>query len=134
MTDTAAIERRWTPRRRGHIYCSPGCGAGCTFAAFERAETEAAKLAKKLGRDWTPRVWENLGWHYEARSPCDRIRVSPFVFRGKIESYTAFIGDPEGAGGIWTGSGSNPTTALEEAKKQARAALAFYREFEDCVR
>ncbi len=65
----------WKPRLRAAdgrcaaIYCSPACGGGCTRAAFERAKEDAAKLCARLGPGWTPHVWENLGWHWCAKSP-----------------------------------------------------------------
>lgn len=60
------MERDWTPKRRGKIYCSPACGLGCTHAEFMTATRKAKALVKRLGAGWKPRVWENLGWHYEA--------------------------------------------------------------------
>jgi len=56
----------WKPVRRGPIYCSPGCGAKCTYKAYLKAKRDADYLAKSLGKDWKPEVWENLGWHYQA--------------------------------------------------------------------
>lgn len=59
----------WTPRRVGELYCSPGCGGGCTWEAYERATDHASLLALRLGDGWEPRVWENLGWHWSAQLP-----------------------------------------------------------------
>jgi hypothetical protein len=56
----------WTPVRRGDAYCAPSCGAGCTFAAYELAVQRAEHLSAQLGDGWTYRVWENMGWFYEA--------------------------------------------------------------------
>lgn len=56
----------WKPKRRGNIYCAPACGRGCTYAEFVLAQTQGKRLAKRLGRGWEARIWENLGWHYEA--------------------------------------------------------------------
>lgn len=55
----------WKPRKRGAIYCSPACGAKCLKADYDRCVREADALAKLLGPGWVPRIWENLGWHYE---------------------------------------------------------------------
>jgi hypothetical protein len=53
--------------RRQHLtFCSRECGAGCTVMAHDRATIEARELCDRLGRDWEPVVWENLGWHYKA--------------------------------------------------------------------
>lgn len=58
-------EPDWTPRREGNTYCSPACGGGCTLEAYRKAEHEAIALASRLGPNWKPVVWENLGWHYK---------------------------------------------------------------------
>lgn len=58
--------RDWTPKRVGDRYCSPGCGGGCTYHAFAMAKQKARALCTMLGPSWKPRVWENLGWFYEA--------------------------------------------------------------------
>ena len=58
----------WKPKRRGPLYCSPACGGGCTWSAFEEANRKAKAMAAKLGAKWKPRVWENLGWHYAIRA------------------------------------------------------------------
>jgi hypothetical protein len=47
-------------------FCGSGCGGKCRRAAYDRACREATELAAKLGAGWKGRVWENLGWHYEA--------------------------------------------------------------------
>lgn len=56
----------WKPRRKGDTYCSPACGNHCTKAAFDLAHKRGAALAKRCGKGWSYKVWENLGWHYEA--------------------------------------------------------------------
>lgn len=58
-------EKGWKPVKRGALYCSPRCGGGCTYAAYRAAEREAAALAKRMGPGWVPRVWENMGWHWQ---------------------------------------------------------------------
>ena len=68
-------DRSWKPVRRGALYCAPACGRGCTWREYNTARKKAAALAKRLGPRWTSRVWENLGWHYAAVSPCGRGQV-----------------------------------------------------------
>lgn len=67
----------WKPVRRGKVYCAPACGRQCTWQQYQSAKREAAKLAKRLGRAWKPYVWENLGWHWQVKSPKRGISVSP---------------------------------------------------------
>lgn len=59
-------ELSWRAVRRGRVYCSPACGAGCTHAAYLKATRKALALAKRMGPGWAPRVSENMGWHYRA--------------------------------------------------------------------
>lgn len=63
------VLENWTPRALpGGIYCSPACGGAkgfCKRADFDRATMDAGALAAQLGDGWEPRVWENLGWHWE---------------------------------------------------------------------
>jgi hypothetical protein len=68
-------EQDWTPVRRGTIYCSPACGKGCTHYEYERVQHLARELADRLGVGWARYVWENLGWHYKAISPCENVEV-----------------------------------------------------------
>lgn len=56
---------RWVPVLRGDIYCSPGCGGRCKKADYDKAVEQAGFVAAALGHGWTPRISENLGWHYE---------------------------------------------------------------------
>lgn len=84
----------WTPVRKGDIYCSPACGAGCKFSDFKKATADAKALCKKLGPGWKPRVWENLMWHFEARRGF--MSISPLGDTGK---YTSLLGTKEGLGG-----------------------------------
>jgi hypothetical protein len=67
------MRRDWTPQLRGKIYCSPACGGTkgfCTRAAYDRAVKDSADLAQRLGDDWEPVVWENLGWHWRVGKGC----------------------------------------------------------------
>lgn len=57
---------RHTPVRKGLVYCSPYCGAGCTLAAHTHATVQAKRLCEALGPQWEPMVWENFGWHWGA--------------------------------------------------------------------
>src|SRR4051812_35218771 len=70
----------WKPRRIGPLYCSPACGGRCTWeehqAALRAAQSLATNLETLTGRrGWKLVIWENLGWHSKAVSPCGRIKV-----------------------------------------------------------
>ena len=64
----------------GQIYCSPACGAGCTYDAYLKANSDAEALAsvcaKRIGGVWNPRVWENLGWRWEVVQEGTNIAIS----------------------------------------------------------
>lgn len=59
---------------------------GCTWVAYQKAKADAVALCKVLGPGWKPRLWENLGWHYEASHYQMRVTYSKF---GKV--YTAWF-------------------------------------------
>lgn len=116
----------WKPVRRGAIYCAPACGHGCTHAEFKaataKAKTLCALLSQQSVKGWKPRVWENLGWHYAAISPCGRIKVHPLD--AGWSGYTAFIGYPESPGGTWTGQAPTPLNAVKKAAAAAKDFLS----------
>jgi len=120
----------WKAIRRGKIYCAPACGAGCTWAAFELANRRAAALVRKLSKgdlEWEPRVWENMGWHFSARSLCKRFDVSEHRHGNKVTGYAAFLNVPsEMPGGKWVGKSDTPLEAVEDARRQAREHLEKY--------
>lgn len=113
----------WKPERRGSIFCSPACGAGCTYVAYELAGAQAhALISAFTGSDleWIPRVWENLGWHWEIRSKCGRFSLWP-----SHGVFHAHLNVPGGLpGGRWVGVGTTAADAIEGARRQARAHLA----------
>ncbi len=87
----------------------------------QEATTAAKALAKALGSKWKIRVWENMGWHYNVASPCNQVKITPFIYGGKIDSYTAFFGSAEDnyCGGRWAESGKTPKAALRAVIKRA---------------
>ena len=62
-----AVPDEWTPIHDGETYCSPACGARCTRAAFDAATAQVQALVAELGEGWEQEIWENLGWHFEAK-------------------------------------------------------------------
>ena len=57
-----------SPVQVGNTYCSPACGHGCKLSQYRKAVCGAAALQKKLKGNWEGRVFEKLGWHFEANS------------------------------------------------------------------
>jgi hypothetical protein len=93
-----ALSGRTTPVLDGLVYCSPRCGFQCTRKAFDRATTEAAHLAHRLGPGWKPHVWENCGWHYEVSMLDGLVEVRPTLGIGgtlsgdwKVQGYSCWI-------------------------------------------
>lgn len=115
--------RGWTPRRRGLIYCSPACGASCTWAKYQQANKDAKALAKRLGKGWTIRVWENMGWFYQAISPCQRIKVSGPSYG--LKDFTAYLGDADPCGGgRWVASSKTPIGSVRDVVHKAMENIA----------
>lgn len=75
MSKSLAIVRtsaRWTPFRSGTAYCSPACGSNCQYLDYVNAKLQANRTARNLGEGWSPRIWENGGWHWSIRKgACD---------------------------------------------------------------
>lgn len=86
------------------------------MAEYEAARLAGKSLAKTLGRGWTWKVWENLGWHYKAISPCGRIKVT--------SHNCAFLGDPGSSGGRWAEHGRTPKSAVRNVIAAAKKDLA----------
>ncbi len=117
---------RWTPRRRGGIFCSPACGGAkgfCTFAAYEKAMAGSLALVAELGPGWRAKVFENLGWHYCATSACGRITV-----HGDMKGFTAYLGPDSRSGGQWAESGKTAREAIDRTLAAARESLAWLME------
>ena|SRR5580704_13992510 len=89
----------WTPRHLpGGIYCSPACAGArgfCTEAAYNHANKEAEKLAKRLGDGWKVEIWENLGWHYRVSKGCFEIHRDGDRYYAAFQSVKQFFADAE---------------------------------------
>lgn len=108
-------ELSWEPISEGPMYCAPACGFGCTRVGYDRAEACAGLLARTLGPGWTPRVWENFGWHYQVVSPCKRLKIHPSTGKG----FTAFLGPSGGIGGRWAEHADTPQEAINATVAKA---------------
>ena len=107
-------ELSWKPKRVGPMYCSSGCGGGCQWKDWVRANTQAKQLAKVLGAGWSPEVWENLGWYFAAIHESNHIRVTPSGKR-----WRAFMGENM-PGGRWSACADTPQAAVAETLAQAK--------------
>jgi hypothetical protein len=106
------------PVRRGRIFCSPWCGHDCTWAAHEQAHRRAAALAGSLGPNWTPRVWENLGWHF-----CARHATQPIEIHASGDGFICYANlSPQ-----FLGEGRTAPAALDDALRKARDLVAGLR-------
>jgi hypothetical protein len=80
----------WKPRRRGAIYCSPACGAGCLHSAFREAHASAKHLLSIMRTGgWRTDVWENMGWHYALRH--DELDISLHVTGEYADGHTQYF-------------------------------------------
>ena len=113
-------ERDWTAKRNGAIYCAPACGGNCTWAAYQKAVKDSARLAEECGHGYIGRINENLGWHFGAISPCTRI----YVYKSGGDSrYGALLGEPGSYSGRYTGKGETAKEAIAQAIAAARADM-----------
>ena len=117
--------KSWQPVRKGAVYCSPACGAGCLHKDYLEVVDSARRLARIMGPGWTPQVRENLGWYAGVVSPCGYLSVRIYfseAHRAGQRYYSVFLSDtPHQQGGRWTGSSEDP----QEAVQQAVAKLAL---------
>lgn len=119
---------RDTPiERAGGIYCSAGCGCGCTKAQYDEAQRKAESLAERMGGGWAPDVWENCMWHYALQADIDGVdvRLHHGYAPGKareghregIDEYKCFINtSPQ-----FIGKSTDPKGALKDALDQLMA-------------
>lgn len=99
-------DNRWTPVRRGAIYCSPACGGGCTHQAYLEAQVQAQEMLDALGgpttggNAWEKRVHENLGWYGSVRLVINgqvvaQLQKNRNGYSCYIESNPQFVADGE---------------------------------------
>jgi len=116
-------ESGWVPVLQGEVYCSPRCGGKCTLAAFDKATSDAQALASEMGQGWKPRVWENLGWHYDVGKSDARITPPPY---GSAE-FTAWIEPGKTERNLicqFIEKAENPHDALGFATQSARTMIS----------
>jgi hypothetical protein len=94
---------------------------------FEQACKKALDLAKRLGNGWSAIVWENVGWHYDVRSPCKRITVTERTHGKSPTYYSACLHPPGETGSRLRGStGSTPQAAIKAAIKEVRKEMKYW--------
>lgn len=106
-------------RKADGTYCSPWCGMGCTFAAFEKATADAEALATQLGPNWEPHVWENMGWHYSAMHG-EKLSLYPH----SATDFAAYFNDDDRQ---YIGGGVTPALAVLDLRDKMEAALEAIR-------
>ena len=107
----------WKARRIGDQFCSPACGHGCSFVAYELAVQESKKLAKELGKGWRPVVWENLGWHWKAAKPY-------FSVHGMADHYSVYLDtDRDSGAGLWCADAKTPHAAVRKVIRKVHREL-----------
>jgi hypothetical protein len=126
MTKAVEVADGWTPvlSADGQFYCSPRCGGGrfCRKEWYDRAVSEGDALAAVLGDGWAPRVWENLGWHYEVHKGAATVHVHR-DHRDGTTSYSAWI-EARGAHPQIIAHAADPHDALGFAVQDARTLIA----------
>lgn len=112
--------RNWTPILDGKIYCSAACGCKCTKEAYDKAHTDGDTLVNRLGTDdWEVRVWENMGWHYEARHKRETVSISESTYSDGT-TYRCYYNGPVQQ----LGKADTPRAAFNEAVNNMRELLS----------
>ncbi len=101
--------------------CASWCGSGSIGEEYHKAKRAAAALAKQLGKGWKPRVWENMGWHFEAVSLCGRLEVHG---GSGGRAFTAYLGEPSHPGGRWAQHGKTAKAAVKAVVQEGKRELA----------
>lgn len=104
----------WKAKRNGRFYCAPACGGRCTWAAYQKAKAESARVATLLGAGWKPRVDENLGWHWSVVDATGMLDVSS----PGPNSYMTILA------ARYVGHGKTPQLSINAACKQAKPELS----------
>lgn len=103
----------WKPvrytRDRVERYCSPACGAHCTWAAYNEAWADAEKSRYRLGSLWKVYIWENLGWHWKV------VRKDIEVWSSVDGTYVASYRGP-----YWIKSCKSPQAAVRALVEMVR--------------
>lgn len=133
----AAEKKAWTPvRRQDGTYCSPRCGGKCTKAAHDEAQRKGKDLAKRMGRGWRARIWENCMWHYSVVFDIDGVEVSIHhghepgkareAHREGVDEYTCYLNTtPQ-----FITKDADPREAFSQARQMLAAHIANLREVE----
>ncbi len=136
MIMTSEKQQRWSPGRRGALYCSPGCGGKCTWADYQlarkRGHTLVKTLTAKLGDGWGISVFESMGWRYTVGRGGVSVHVSHSTI-GTATSYFALLGEPGGSGGLsdWTDHSSydDPVEAVQRTIEKAEKVMAKWQQW-----
>lgn len=87
-----------------------------SYSSEAEAIQKAESIIAALGANWTPHVWENIGWFAEAKNRTCRVS-----YNRNDDSYTAEIlpgyisGDHVKYAVQFWGRGTTPTRALSDA-------------------
>lgn len=96
----------------------------------ERAGNKLLKMMK--GKGWKLRVWENIGWHYEAYNPPLSVYSSHVTRNGNQHYHCLMSCDLKEAhfgAGIWSTRGQtskNPNVVVRKQIKKAREVVDQY--------
>jgi hypothetical protein len=83
----------------------------------------AEKKQHKLGSKWKIEISENMGWHWGFTNG-KNIYVTAFEYKGKVRSYTCFLG--ESHAGTYCQKGRTPQEAVRNTLASAKDQLAWH--------
>lgn len=89
----------------------------------EKNKAAAAKLAAalclRLGPQWRPKVWDNIGWHWRAQRGDISVQQETFVSRG--QDFLAYLYEPHTVLIRYSARASTPDLAVADVVAQCRA-------------
>lgn len=85
---------------------------------YEAALKAAQAICDDLGQGWHPRVLENLGWHWEAVSPCRRIRISK---QHEPKMFWVIMSAPGEFGILWDAWTTSARAGIRRVQAMAQA-------------
>lgn len=114
----------WIPQRKGKIYCSPACGAGCKYSDYLSANLKARALAKRMGKGWGFVIWENMHWCWKVVK--GNAEISMTGQTSCVVSMTLY-------GKQFIEKGHNPVEMFKRVKLYAQTAITRMQEELDAL-
>ena len=108
MEKRTRIERRrtlsWKPVRRGSVYCSSACGAGCTWLQYLEMREQGRTMRNLMDhpKQWRVCVRENMRWYVLLEHIPTDGRLTVWIHRSGRYSVLLSLDMPHAGDYDWT--------------------------------